>query len=77
IPWSRNREWMELVAGAGTPLFISPEPAVVGAEQKAAIRAAYDLAARRLPAGEPLDWMTNPLPSRWRLNGEIKEFDWG
>jgi alpha-galactosidase len=76
VPWDKNKQWMELVTGSGTPLFISPQPEMIGDEQKAAIRAAFTLAARPLPAGEPLDWLTNPLPSRWRLNGEIREFDW-
>jgi hypothetical protein len=35
------------------------------------------MAARPLPAGEPLDWLTNPLPARWKLDGNIREFDWG
>ena len=76
ITWARTRQWMQLVAGSGTPLFISAEPEVVGAEQKALIRESFSLAARPLPAGEPLDWLTNPQPQRWRLDGKIREFDW-
>jgi len=77
IPWERNRQWMQLLAGAGTPLFISAEPDAVGPDQRAQIRASFSLAARSLPAGEPLDWLSNPLPARWRLDGAIKQFDWG
>jgi alpha-galactosidase len=77
VPWDKNTQWLELVAGSGTPLFISPQPEMLGPDQKAAIRHAFTLAAQTLPSGEPLDWLTNPLPSRWRLNGEVREFDWG
>jgi alpha-galactosidase len=76
VPWDKTRQWMQLVAGAGTPLFISAQPEVVAAEQKTMIRECFSLAARPLPAGEPLDWLTNTLPARWRLDGKIREFDW-
>jgi alpha-galactosidase len=77
IPWEKNKQWMQLVAGTGSPLFISAEPEMLGAEQKAMIRASFSQAARPLPAGEPLDWLTNPLPSRWKLDGSVLDFDWG
>jgi alpha-galactosidase len=77
VPWEKNRQWMQLVAGCGSPLFISAQPDVLGAEQKAVIRASFDLAARALPAGEPLDWLTNIVPSKWKLNEEVRDFDWG
>jgi alpha-galactosidase len=77
VSWDHTRQWMELVAGSGTPLFISAQPEVVGAEQRTLIRESFSLAARQLPAGEPLDWMTNPQPARWKLDGNIRTFDWG
>jgi alpha-galactosidase len=76
IPWNKNKQWMQLLAGSGTPLFISAQPEAVGAEQKAMIRECFSMATRPLPAGEPLDWLTNPQPTRWRLDGKIREFDW-
>ncbi len=77
VPWDKTRQWMQLVAGSGTPLFISAEPEVVGAEQKKLIRECFTKAAQPQPPGEPLDWLTNPQPARWKLGGEIREFDWG
>ena len=77
VPWDKTRQWMQLVAGAGTPLFISAQPEVVGPDQKAMIRECFSMAARPLPAGEPLDWLTNPQPARWKLDEQIREFDWG
>jgi alpha-galactosidase len=76
VPWEKNKEWMQLVAGCGCPLFISAQPDILGAEQRAVIRSSFDLASRRLPAGEPLDWLTNTLPSRWKLNEQVRKFDW-
>jgi alpha-galactosidase len=77
VPWEKNKQWMELVAGSGTPLFISPQPEVLGTEQKQAVRNAFARAARRQPPGEPLDWLTTLQPKKWKLDGEIRNFDWG
>ena len=76
VTWARTRQWMQLVAGTGTPLFISAEPDMVGADQRALIRESFSLAARPQPAGEPLDWLTNPTPARWKLDGKVIDFDW-
>jgi alpha-galactosidase len=76
VPWEKNRQWMDLVAKSGTPLFISAQPQAVGAEQKSAIRAAFERASRTLPVGEPLDWMTNAWPTKWRLDGKIESYEW-
>ena len=77
VPWDKNKQWMQLLAGSGSPLFISAQPDALGEEQKATIRESFALAARPLPPGEPLDWLTNSLPREWKLNGEIRTFDWG
>ena len=45
-------------------------------EQKPVIRASFELASRKLPLGEPLDWMSNAWPREWRLNGKRETFDW-
>jgi alpha-galactosidase len=76
IPWAKNKQWMQLVAKSGTPLFISAQPAATGAEQKKTIRESFRLASQELPLGEPLDWMQNPEPTRWKLNGQVETFDW-
>ncbi|HTI57701.1 hypothetical protein [Mucilaginibacter sp.] len=76
IPWEKNRQWMQLVAESGTPLFVSPDPAALHEEQKAFIKQSFTQAAKVQPAGEPLDWMTNQLPAKWKLNGREVDFEW-
>lgn len=76
IPWAKNKQWMELVAKSGTPLFISAQPEAIGAGQKATIKECFRLASTELPIGEPLDWMETPLPKTWKLNGKVEHFDW-
>jgi alpha-galactosidase len=76
VPWEKNRQWMELVANSGTPLFISAQPEAVGAEQKPVIRECFERASRKLPVGEPLDWLKDAWPRKWKLNGKTRSFDW-
>lgn len=76
VPWAKNKQWMELVAKSGTPLFISAQPDATGAEQKATIRECFRLASQELPVGEPLDWMETAFPKTWKLNGKTAHFDW-
>ena len=76
IPWDKNKQWMELVAKSGTTLFISAQPEATGPAQKTFIKECFRLASQNLPLGEPLDWMQNQVPKKWKLNGEIVNFDW-
>ncbi len=76
VPWEKNKQWMELVAKSGTPLFISAQPEATGAAQKATIKECFKLASQNLPVGEPLDWMENAFPRKWKLNGKTENFNW-
>jgi alpha-galactosidase len=77
IPWHLNRQWLDVLARSGTPLFVSADPAAVGPEQKAALKEAFALAARPQPVAEPLDWLDTICPRRWRFgSGETATYDW-
>ena len=41
------------------------------------LRAALAMAAEPQPLGEPLDWQRTTWPSRWRLMGAERSYDWG
>jgi alpha-galactosidase len=76
VPWEKNKQWMELVAKSGTPLFISAQPEATGTEQKVKIRDCFRLASSNLPLGEPLDWTENAFPEKWKLDGKVVNFNW-
>ncbi|RXZ82649.1 hypothetical protein EBB07_09100 [Paenibacillaceae bacterium] len=76
VPWELNRQWLRLLAGSGTPLFVSADPSIVTPEQTRELRQAFELAAEPLPAAEPLDWLRTTCPSRWLLNGKETAFEW-
>jgi alpha-galactosidase len=76
VDWTKNKQWMELLAKSGTPLFISAQPEAVGDAQKQTIKECLALASQNLPVGEPLDWLENPTPAQWKLNGSVEKFNW-
>ena len=77
VPWDLTREWLDLVSRSGTMCFVSLAPDAIGAAQKREVRAALARAAVQQPVGEPLDWQRTAVPSRWRLMGEERTYDWG
>ena len=76
IPWSLNRQWLDLLARSGTMLFVSLDPTALGAEQRRDLASALALAAQPKPLGEPLDWQRTVYPSRWRLMESERTYDW-
>jgi alpha-galactosidase len=76
VPWNKNKQWMQLLAQSSAPLFISAQPEALGAEQKKFIKQCFSDAAKTQPVAEPLDWLINPFPVKWKLNGKIRDFDW-
>jgi alpha-galactosidase len=76
IPWSLNRQWLDLLAKSGTMLFVSLAPDAIGANERRDLRAALAIAARPQPLAEPLDWQQTAWPSKWRLLGQETTYDW-
>lgn len=77
IPWEKNKQWMQLLAQSSAPLFISAQAEAVGDEQKNFIRQCFTDASQDQPVGEPLDWLDNPLPSKWKFGNDVVDFKWG
>lgn len=76
VPWDMNRQWLDLVARSGTPLFVSASPDAVGPDQRGALREAFTLAAHEQPVAEPIDWLNTTCPAKYRLGNEIVTYDW-
>ncbi len=76
IPWTLTRQWLDLVARSGAPLFISVDPASANAVHTPALRAALASAAIARQPGEPLDWLDTTIPERWQLGGKVTRYNW-
>lgn len=76
IPWVLNKQWLELLANSGVPLFVSISKEAMGQEQEKALKLAFKKSSKKMPIGEPLDWLNTTCPEKWLLNNKITEFDW-
>ena len=76
VPWSLNRQWLDLLARSGTMTFLSLAPDALGAEQRRDVKAALAMAAVAQPLAEPLDWRETVYPTRWRSMGAERAYDW-
>lgn len=76
IDWGMNRQWLDLLAKSGTPLFVSPDPKAMTPEILADLRKACEIASQPQPLGEPLDWLHNDCPALWKFGDEIRAFHW-
>ncbi len=76
VPWHYNRQWLDLLARSGTPLFVSVSPAAAGPDQRAALREAFARAAKPQPTIEAIDWLVSASPSHWRAGTDSLRYDW-
>ncbi len=76
IPWKENRQWLDLLANSGTPLFVSLAPDALGNEQYSALQLAFRTANRNQTVAEPVDWLTNNEPEHWLARGTELSYDW-
>jgi len=77
VDWSLNRQWLDLVARSGTPLFVSWRRALATPPVREAIRAAYARASQSVGTAEPLDWEASRTPADWRFaDGSVAHYDW-
>jgi alpha-galactosidase len=77
-PWAFDRQFLNLVARSGTPLFISVDPRTVQPDQRFAYRAAMLTALSGGDSGgaEPLDWLYSTTPRVWRLGSRTVTYRW-
>lgn len=76
IPWEKNRQWSELLAKSGSPLFVSARPGVMTEEERSQMAEYFAINAKQTDTCEPIDWMDSICPSCWKINDETVQFDW-
>ena len=76
VDWKMNRQWLDVLARSGTPLFVSAAPEAIGPEQEKALREAFRIASEPQTPAEPLDWMETMCPAKWKCGEDIVEYDW-
>ncbi len=75
IPWEKNKQWLQLLAISGTPLFTSIDPRIVTDEIKEDLKKAYALAEKQEIVAEPKNWFDDAFPEEWKVGKEEYKFD--
>ena len=76
INWQQNRQWAELLAKSGTPLFASIKPGILSEKEFADMKEFFALSAEQKIQAEPLDWLTSPAPEHWKFDDCEQRFSW-
>jgi len=76
VPWTYNRQWLDLLSRSGTMLFVSLAPDALDPEKRRDLKEALALASKSHPLAEPLDWQRTVYPTRWRLMSREATYDW-
>ncbi len=75
IDWKLNRQWLDLLARTGSPLFVSLQPKALKEEMKPDLIEAFKINSVQENDAEPIDWLYNNQPQHWVIDGEAVEYD--
>ncbi|MGN1266318.1 MAG: glycoside hydrolase family 36 protein [Dorea sp.] len=76
IPWKLNRQWADVVAQSGSPLFVSAKPGLLSEEEKEELHQIMLIASEQKCHKIPLDWEDTDCPEIWGEGDEISTYQW-
>ena len=76
IEWSKNKQWLDVVAKSGTPLFVSIAEDAYTEEIKQELKKAFAINASCTTISRPLDWMETKTPQRWESSFGVDTYNW-
>lgn len=76
IPWKLNRQWADVVAQSGSPLFVSAKPGVLSAEENEELHQIMLMASEQKNHKVPLDWDDTDCPEEWGEGDDVITYDW-
>ena len=66
ISWSMNRQWADVLAQSGTPLFISVRPNILDETEKQELHEILKVASKQEHHVIPVDWEETTCPEHWQ-----------
>jgi len=76
VPWEKNRQWLDVLAKSGTPLFVPIAEDAYTEEVKKALTEAFEKAAAEHSPSIPEDIIENHTPKRWISDFGVDEYNW-
>lgn len=66
ISWSMNKQWADVLAQSGTPLFISVRPNILNETEKQELHEILKVASKQEHHVIPVDWEETTSPEHWQ-----------
>lgn len=66
ILWSINKQWADVLAQSGTPLFISVRPNILDEKEKQELHEILEVASKQEHHVIPVDWEETTCPEHWQ-----------
>lgn len=66
ISWSMNKQWADVLAKSGTPLFISVRPNILDETEKQELHEILKVASKQEYHVIPVDWEETTCPEHWQ-----------
>lgn len=66
ISWSMNKQWADVLAKSGTPLFISVRPNILDETEKQELHEILKVASKQEHRVIPVDWEETTCPEHWQ-----------
>lgn len=76
IPWSLNRQWADVLAESGTPLFVSAKPGLLSEQENEELRQILCKASTQEKHKIPADWKDTDCPAVWTDGEEEIHYQW-
>lgn len=76
VPWEKNKQWLDVLAKSGTPLFVSLDEDMATEEVESAIKEAFKIASHPQSIAKPLDWFSTTVPEYWQIGDNIVHYEW-
>ena len=76
VEWAKNRQWLDLLAKSGTPLFVSVAEDAYDQRIKKDISDAFSKASEKHNVSRPADWLENTTPEKWVSDFGVDSYCW-
>lgn len=76
IPWELNKQWADVLAESGTPLFLSVKPGILNKQELYELNQIMKKASCQTYHKTPEDWQDTDCPEIWNDEKERLEYNW-
>ena len=76
VDWSLNRQWLELLAYSGSPLFVSCKPSEANENVFSDLKEGFAVGSEQAYTAVPVDWMETNIPAEYIIDDRKVKFDW-